>query len=74
MVARDRQADLAVRLEATRRRQEAERRRPQRIRRRQDDPAVVEPVFVRRRRRTPQREVPFEKIALERRRVVVGRW
>lgn len=74
VVARDAEADLAVRLEAPARRREAEGRRAQRVRRRQHDAPVVDALCEGGFRRPAQREVPLEEVGFEGRRRVVGGW
>lgn len=64
-MAADRQADLAVDLEAAAGGQEAEGRRAQRVRGREDDAAVVDAVRVGRRRGPLEREVPFEEVGFQ---------
>lgn len=65
MVPTDRQADLAVGLEAAGGGQEAERGRAERVGRREQDPAVVDPRAVGGGGRAGECEVPFEEVGWE---------
>ena len=72
MVARDGQADLAVRFEAAGRGEEAEGWRAERVGGREHDAAVVDAGFEGGFWGAAQREVPFEEVGFEGGRVVVG--